>query len=279
MTGRTGPTGATGETGATGPTGLGATGPIGPAGVTGATGESGATGPTGLGATGSTGETGATGPTGLGATGPTGPAGVTGATGPGITGPTGASGDSGPTGPTGSTGATGPSGQGVPTGGATGYVLTKFSGTDYDTIWSAPSGSATSYIFKLVPTAGVIQAPVISGGGQNTFAKDSSLTNLTLTTTVNTSQWEVSVSGNTFTIVYPTTFTGSFINFRRYVFTGSVTYYVSALAVNSTTGNYISYGPSAYTININNITNLYTGINDANPIYFIFDYVPYNFLF
>lgn len=73
------------------------------------------------------GETGAT-----GATGPTGPTGATGAT--GATGPTG------PTGATGATGATGPAGPGVPVGGTTGQVLTKDTGTDYDTSWQDASG-------------------------------------------------------------------------------------------------------------------------------------------
>ena len=52
-------------------------------------------------------------------------------------------GSTGPTG-TGVTGVTGPTGySGVPTGGTTGYVLTKRSEKNYDTIWSAPSGGAS----------------------------------------------------------------------------------------------------------------------------------------
>lgn len=53
------------------------------------------------------------------------------------------SGPAGPTGATGATGATGPAGtngtngQGVPTGGATGTVLSKIDGTNYNTQWIA----------------------------------------------------------------------------------------------------------------------------------------------
>ena len=53
----------------------------------------------------------------------------------------------GPQGPQGATGATGSAGQGVPSGGTTGQVLRKASGTNYDTEWAAAgsgSGSVTS---------------------------------------------------------------------------------------------------------------------------------------
>jgi len=143
-TGATGVTGTTGVTGSTGATGLGATGATGvtgTTGVTGSTGASGATGATGVtGTTGVTGSTGASGATGFtGSTGPTG-LGDTGAT--GVTGPTGHIGETGATGEIGNTGPTGvigPTGEGVPTGGATGQVLTKNSGNDYDTFWRTPS--------------------------------------------------------------------------------------------------------------------------------------------
>jgi hypothetical protein len=61
-------------------------------------------------------------------------------------GPAGATGPAGPTGATGATGATGPAGAdgadgvGVPAGGTTGQVLTKASGTDFDTDWETPTG-------------------------------------------------------------------------------------------------------------------------------------------
>lgn len=60
--------------------------------------------------------------------GPPGPQGIQ-----GIQGPKGATGATGPQGPTGPAGA---DGVGVPTGGTPGQVLSKASGTDYDTEWT-----------------------------------------------------------------------------------------------------------------------------------------------
>ena len=119
-----------GERGPQGPAGAtGATGPAGPAGADGAPGATGATGPQGP--EGPKGDTGATGPAG-----PAGPQGPIGETGP-----------QGPEGPKGDTGATGPAGPGVPAGGVAGQVLTKKSGTDYDTEWKdATGGGASGYI-------------------------------------------------------------------------------------------------------------------------------------
>lgn len=80
----------------------------------------------------STKDTGATGP--AGATGPQGPQGDA-----GPTGATGATGPQGDAGATGATGATGSAGAGVATGGTSGQVLTKNSGTNYDTGWATPA--------------------------------------------------------------------------------------------------------------------------------------------
>lgn len=54
-----------------------------------------------------------------------------------ITGP------QGPQGARGATGATGPAGQGIPAGGATGQILVKRSGTDYDTNWATPTSGGS----------------------------------------------------------------------------------------------------------------------------------------
>ena len=102
------------------------------------------------------GERGPQGPAGAtGATGPAGPAGAdgapgaTGATGP--QGPEGPKGDTGATGPKGDPGEPGPAGHGVPAGGTAGQVLTKKSGTDYDTEWKdATGGGATGGKIRLV---------------------------------------------------------------------------------------------------------------------------------
>lgn len=100
----------------------GATGPQGPAGPTGATGPTGAKGDKGD----------------TGSTGPQGPQGVKGDT--GDTGPTGATGPAGATGSQGPKGDKGDDGIGIPVGGATGQVLAKNSGTNYDTSWVDQTG-------------------------------------------------------------------------------------------------------------------------------------------
>lgn len=62
---------------------------------------------------------------------------------------TGLPGPAGPPGtPGGPPGPVGPPGHGIPAGGAVGQVLTKKSGTDYDTIWSNPaSGGGGARVF------------------------------------------------------------------------------------------------------------------------------------
>ena len=127
--GEQGPKGDPGATGATGPQG-----PEGPKGDTGARGPAGPEGPQGQ--AGPKGDTGERGP--IGPEGPVGPKGDAGEQGPqGIQGPIGE------TGPKGDPGDPGP---GVPAGGTAGQVLTKKSGTDYDTEWKNPSsGGSTSF--------------------------------------------------------------------------------------------------------------------------------------
>jgi hypothetical protein len=54
---------------------------------------------------------------------------------------------------TGPTGPAGPPGPGVPTGGATGTVLTKTSAADYATGWATPAGSDKNYVHNQVTAA------------------------------------------------------------------------------------------------------------------------------
>lgn len=138
--GSIGPTGPRGPAGADGPPG-----PVGPKGADGVSGLQGPTGPAGAdstvpgprGSQGVPGLQGPTGPAGSDSTVP-GPRGFQGDPGPqGPTGPKGADGSSGPQGPKGDTGESGAVGPGVPTGGVTGHILSKNSGTDYDTKWVA----------------------------------------------------------------------------------------------------------------------------------------------
>jgi len=82
-------------------------------------------------------------------TGATGSQGLQGDQGPeGATGTQGPTGSTGSQGPTGSTGPTGLQGLGVPTGGTAGYVLTKASSNDYDTVWAASSGGTGNLIYS-----------------------------------------------------------------------------------------------------------------------------------
>jgi hypothetical protein len=150
--GSNGSTGAQGNTGAQGATGsTGAQGATGSQGAAGAQGSNGAQGTTGAqGSTGAQGVTGSQGAQGAqGLTGSTGTQGATGAQGPtgsqGATGNQGAIGSQGSTGAQGATGSQGTQGNGVATGGTTGQILAKNSGTNYDTGWVNP----------LYPTAGI----------------------------------------------------------------------------------------------------------------------------
>ena len=180
-TGPQGPEGPKGDTGATGPAGpagpqgpIGETGPQGPEGPAGPKGDPGVAGADGVSPTARveqtgdnqatlyvtdangttsavlTGEAGPQGPEGQqgpagakGDTGERGPIGPEGPVGPkGDTGPQGPEGPQGPIGETGPKGDPGPAGPGVPAGGTAGQVLTKKSGTDYDTEWKDPTGGS-----------------------------------------------------------------------------------------------------------------------------------------
>jgi len=173
LQGPTGPAGATGPTGPQGPKGdTGDTGPTGPEGPKGDTGDTGPAGPTG--ATGAAGERGAdfwkassvlynSGRYRAALSGLTGPTGDTPRVGDVMfftyyyyvineidatyayaTTRTSIQGPSGPQGPT---------GQGVPSGGSAGQVLSKIDGTDYNCEWITPSGgggggSVPTYMFS-----------------------------------------------------------------------------------------------------------------------------------
>lgn len=156
----------------------------GPKGDKGDTGAQGATGPQGfVGPMGPEGPTGPEGPQGpTGATGAVGPTGATGATGAaGATGATGATGPTGPTGPAGADGADGADGQGVPTGGTTGQVLAKNTGTDYDTSWVTPFTATPAALTRTndtnvtltlggTPSTALLQATSITLGWTGTLA-------------------------------------------------------------------------------------------------------------
>ena len=111
-----------------------------------------------LGTLGSEGQVLTAGPNGGGLEWSSGPVGPTGAT-----GETGATGDTGSTGATGATGATGP-GLGWE-GGSTGYVLTKGSAANYDTLWSLP----TTPMGKMIRVDSVYGDDILGSPGNHPY--------------------------------------------------------------------------------------------------------------
>lgn len=140
-----GPQGPQGQQGDTGPQGLqGIQGPVGPQGPIGIQGPQGVPGPQGTaGVNGTNGTNGADGAQGI--------QGIQ-----GIQGEQGVQGPMGPQGVKGDAGAQGSTGPGVSTGGVAGQVLSKLSGTDYDTGWIA-----VPTLDQIVETTGY---GIISGG-------------------------------------------------------------------------------------------------------------------
>ena len=318
--GETGATGATGLAGPTGPAGdSSSTGATGPVGATGASGLAGPTGPTGYatntGATGATGasgldgptgptgyatNTGATGPTGVGATGADGATGATGSIGPtGLDGPTGASGLAGPTGPTGyatNTGATGATGLDGPTG-PTGYAT--------NTGATGPTGvGATGLDGPTGPTGtpginGVTGPTGPSGVGGSTNSVYTIKVRLSSTGTIAgtpfTSRdpsgndlvangWTLNILSTTsFSAVYPSSLTGTFTNFRRFVATTSAgtTYHVSNMSVASSTGQTCRFDPATRTLTFSGFTNAFAGVvtTASTDLYVAFEYVPQTIIF
>ena len=110
------------------------------------------------GAPGAPGAPGEPGPKGdPGEPGPKGDPGEPGAKGdPGEPGPKG---DPGEPGPKGDPGEPGPAGHGVPSGGTSGQVLTKKSGTDYDTEWKDPTGGGASGYVTFGGKGGLFYTP------------------------------------------------------------------------------------------------------------------------
>lgn len=89
----------------------------------------------------------------------------------GDTGAPGATGPAGPAGADGQDGADGAPGVGVPSGGTTGQVLKKKSGTDYDTEWGNESGGATEIFVAAYGTTTNAQIETALSAGQEVFCK------------------------------------------------------------------------------------------------------------
>ena len=82
---------------------------------------------------------------------------------PGEPGPKGDQGDPGPKGDP------GPAGHGVPAGGTAGQVLTKKSGTDYDTEWKEPTGGGASEFIMFGGIDNFLYVPRLEEMSQKTF--------------------------------------------------------------------------------------------------------------
>lgn len=59
----------------------------------------------------------------------------------------------------------GAAGEGVPTGGTAGQVLTKDSGTDFDTSWQTPTGGSSGFHYELLMTGSGPPEPIENGDG------------------------------------------------------------------------------------------------------------------
>jgi len=171
---------------------IGPQGPIGNTGAAGTNGAPGAAGPQGpIGNTGAAGAPGAAGTNGApGAAGPQGPIGNTGAAGtngaPGVAGTNGTNGAPGVAGTNGTNGApgaagtngtNGTNGQGVPTGGTAGQVLSKIDGTNYNTQWTTPTGGSGTFPSIELSVANNVQQTISS------LFNSSNFTTLTLSGT------------------------------------------------------------------------------------------------
>ena len=100
-----------------------------------------------------------------GLTGATGATGNTGATGAGQTGATGLTGGTGSTGATGTTGATGAAGAGIATGGATGQILSKVDGTDYNTAWIDNYAEKTYFLVRNNTGSTILKGTLVAASG------------------------------------------------------------------------------------------------------------------
>jgi hypothetical protein len=214
----------------------------------------------------------------------------------GLQGPTGPAGGGG-SGGTSATGATGATGVGVPSGGSSGQVLAKTSGANYATGWINPPASGVSSIVAgtnvtISPSNGLgaVTINASGGGGAGVYEgpyiiKITTLTSTSIGTLVSATYNGTPLTGWTITfpsvtsmqVVYPSSLTGIFTNFRRMTAINDTTplnYYSGAIASGSTTGAYCQYNPGEKKIIFGAITSTQYGYSVANtPIYILFDYM------
>jgi hypothetical protein len=107
-------------------------------------------------------------------------------------GPKGDTGDTGATGATGPQGPAGANGQGVPTGGTDGQVLTKSSSTDYDTAWETPAADAVSSVNGQTGVVVLDADDIDDSSTAHKFVTSTDLTKLSNTSGTNTGDQNLS---------------------------------------------------------------------------------------
>jgi hypothetical protein len=96
--------------------------------------------------------------------------------------------------------------------------------------------------------------------------------------------WTLNILSTTsFSAVYPSSFTGTFTNFRRFVATTSAgtTYSVSNMSVASNTGQTCRFDPATQTLTFSGFTNAFAGIitTASTNLYVAFEYIPQSIIF
>jgi len=156
-------------------------------------------------------------------------------------------------------------------------------------------GGVTSIVagtgVSITPSNGLGAVTINASGGGGTYQgpyiiKISTLTSTSIGTLVSATYNGTPLTGWTITfpsvtsmqVVYPSSLTGTFINFRRMTAIDDTTpynYYSGAIASGSTTGAYCQYKPGEKKIIFGAITSTQYGYSVANtPIYILFDYMP-----
>jgi hypothetical protein len=96
--------------------------------------------------------------------------------------------------------------------------------------------------------------------------------------------WTLNILSTTsFSAVYPSSFTGTFTNFRRFVATtaAGTIYYANNMAVAAASGQYCTFEPSSRTLSFFGFTNAFAGIvtTASTNLYVVFEYVPQTIVF
>lgn len=228
--------------------------------------------------TGAKGDTGSQGPKGdkgdTGATGPQGPKGDK-----GNTGNTGATGAQGPQGPQ------GPAGEGIPTGGTPGQVLTKYSNTDYAGYWADPNyvpAGSSSDVGKFLKRYGdepdqvMWDTPSGGGGGTGTATQKSiQITQSFTGKTVGLTGFQIATADELYmleNVVTPigSTYSNSItVNLKDPITIGNDKYYEimdnSVVFVNIDTSNATRFSGKA--VDFVNATKRSTAVGDLNTYF------------